>query len=262
MACALITRSIRALRQLHVHLLPERVDAAELGGSTAVVIDVLRATTTIAYALAAGARDVLPCLTIDDARAMAANLPRGQVLLAGERGGLPIVGFDLGNSPAEFTPEVVAGKTVVMTTTNGTKALLHCRNAARILAGSFANLSAICSAVEDGSRVDLVCAGTDGQVTDEDLLVAGAIVTRLAAESDWQLSPEAEQAARHWREVMGTDDEGQRSARLLAAMRSGLGGRNLVEIGMAADIALAAQIDRVVMVPRFDAATGRITPEQ
>lgn len=250
------------MRQLHVHLLPDQVDAAELRGSTAVVIDVLRATTTMAYALAAGAREILPCLTIDDARVMAANFPKGQFLLAGERGGLPIPGFDLGNSPAEFTPTLVTGKTIVMTTTNGTKALLHCRAAARILAGSFANLSAICSAVESGSRVDLVCAGTDGQATDEDLLVAGAIATRLTSAGKWQLSPDVERAIQHWQQVVGAGGEGERAERLLAAMRASLGGRNLVEIGMDADIVLAAATDRVSVVPRFDAATGRITAER
>ncbi|MEX2114189.1 MAG: 2-phosphosulfolactate phosphatase, partial [Pirellulales bacterium] len=87
--------------------MPEHVQPGDLANSTAVVIDVLRATTTIVAALAAGARAVVPCLTIEDAKTAAAALPREETVLGGERGGLPIEGFDLGNSPAEYTPERV-----------------------------------------------------------------------------------------------------------------------------------------------------------
>src|SRR5262245_18019417 len=107
---------------VRVHFLPSHVEPAELAGTTCAVLDVLRATTTMAQALASGAREVIPCLTVEDAQAQAAKLPAGQVVLGGERGGLRIAGFQLGNSPAEYTPATVASKSVVMTTTNGTKA--------------------------------------------------------------------------------------------------------------------------------------------
>ena len=90
----------------------------------AVVVDVLRATTMMVHALAAGCEAVIPCGEIDEARQVAASLPPGTALLAGEREGLPIDGFDLGNSPRSCTPEVCRGKTLVMTTTNGTRAIL------------------------------------------------------------------------------------------------------------------------------------------
>src|SRR5687768_3032349 len=122
-------------RTLDVHFLPELTSPEELAGGVVVVIDVLRASTTITYALAAGARELIPCLEIDDARAAATKLPPAQVVLGGERQGLPIAGFDLGNSPRDYTPERVGGKTVVFTTTNGTKAMLQCRQAARVLIG-------------------------------------------------------------------------------------------------------------------------------
>ena len=157
------------VQRLNVHALPEVVTAEDLAGTTAVVIDVLRATTTIVYALAAGARAVVPCLTIEAAHERAAAMAAGTALLAGERGGLAIPGFDLGNSPTEFTPEQVGGKYVVLTTTNGTKALLHCRAAEQVLVAALANLSALCGVLTDCPRVELVCAGTDGHVTEEDL---------------------------------------------------------------------------------------------
>src|SRR5215471_6039661 len=111
-------------RDVLVHLLPCQAPPGRLAGGLAVVIDVLRATTTIVYALAAGARCVRPCAEVAEAQALAAEMRVGRVLLGGERGGEPLPGFDLGNSPREFTPRVCRGCTLVLTTTNGTRALL------------------------------------------------------------------------------------------------------------------------------------------
>src|SRR3954447_24007137 len=122
--------------RVFVHLLPALVEPETLRDQTVVVVDVLRATTTIVHALAAGARAVVPCLEVEEARQRAANLPAGSAVLGGERQGLRIEGFDLGNSPTEYTPERVAGKTVVFTTTNGTRAMLHARGARRVVLGS------------------------------------------------------------------------------------------------------------------------------
>jgi 2-phosphosulfolactate phosphatase len=127
-------------RQIDVYLLPALVDPVELEGKAVVVIDVLRATTTIVHALAAGTSEVAPCEEIEDAKKLAATLG-SKAVLSGEREGLPIPGFDLGNSPAEFTRDRVAGKTLVFTTTNGTRAMHRCRHAARVLLGAFVNFS-------------------------------------------------------------------------------------------------------------------------
>ena len=124
---------------IHAHFLPRLTTPDALVGATVIVIDVLRATTTITAALAAGAERVIPCGELDDARRVREELAGGRppvsALLGGERGGLPIAGFDLGNSPAEYTPERVAGRTIAFTTTNGTQAMLHCRQAGRVLSG-------------------------------------------------------------------------------------------------------------------------------
>src|ERR1041384_8191351 len=107
-------------RTINVHLLPILVEPHELAGKLVVVIDVLRATTMIIHALAAGAKAVIPFLEVAGARELAERLP-GQAVLGGERGGNRIAGFDLGNSPLEYTPAAVGGKTLVFTTTNGTR---------------------------------------------------------------------------------------------------------------------------------------------
>jgi 2-phosphosulfolactate phosphatase len=111
-------------REVHVHLSPLLVCPRQLGGGIAVVVDVLRATTTIVYALVAGCLAVRPVAEVDEARALADGLPAGKALLAGERDGQPLPGFDCGNSPGEFTAARCRGTTVVLTTTNGTRALL------------------------------------------------------------------------------------------------------------------------------------------
>jgi len=166
---------------LTVHLLPSLTTAQDLGGGVVVVIDVLRASTTICQALAAGARAVIPCLEVDEARRTAERFAAGEVVLGGERQGVRIDGFALGNSPAEYTKATVGGRTVVFSTTNGTKAMHACRLADAVWIGAFVNFSAVLhrlrAAAGQGRPLHLLCAGTDGRVTGEDVLFAGALVT-------------------------------------------------------------------------------------
>ncbi|REK13063.1 MAG: 2-phosphosulfolactate phosphatase [Planctomycetota bacterium] len=248
---------------LRVNFLPELVAGDALAGAAVAVIDVLRATTTAIAALAAGARDVLPCLTIEDARRRAAEFPVGEAILGGERGGTAIEGFDLGNSPLEYTPHVVAGKSVVLTTTNGTKALLHCQAAAEIVLAGFVNLTAAAdrllkAANKHGGPIDVVCSGTDGAVTREDVLLAGALVDRIAGDDCPAIDDQAALARDAWRTVFGSGED--LPARLLPALVASRGGRNLSALGMQRDIEFAARVDEFQLVPRFDAASHSISP--
>src|SRR5262249_26176709 len=151
-------RRMPAARDVQVHLLPGLVPPGRLRGGTAVVIDVLRATTTMVHALAAGCSAVWPCAEIEEAQALAAALRPGRVLLAGERDGRPIPGFDLGNSPREFTPAVCRGAAVVLTTTNGTRALLRAAEAERAVAAALVNFSAACELLRQDTRpLHIIC---------------------------------------------------------------------------------------------------------
>jgi 2-phosphosulfolactate phosphatase len=182
--------------------------------------------------------------------------------LGGERGGLAIEGFDLGNSPAEYTRDVVAGRSVVLTTTNGTKALLHSRQASSIVLAAFVNLSAVCDHLLEIARrtgIDVICAGTDSHITREDVLLAGAIAERLADAADWQLDDAAALARDAWTAVWRDAADSARHARLTAALGASRGGRNLIAIGMDRDLETAAQIDRFNIVPKFDSSTGAVT---
>jgi 2-phosphosulfolactate phosphatase len=235
-------------RPIFVHLLPALFEPADLSGGVAVVIDVLRATSTIIQALANGAACVVPLSEIDEARARAAGAPPGTVLLGGERRGLPIPGFDLGNSPGEYTPEKVRDRQIMFTTTNGTRALIRAREARRILIGAVSNLSAVAKVLEQESGpVHLVCAGTDGRITLEDLLCAGGIAGRLQqAPADCEISDDATLLAVSLFESCGRDYD-----RVLAALRRSRGGRNLIDCGLESDIALCAVQDQFDFVPEL-----------
>jgi 2-phosphosulfolactate phosphatase len=164
-------------RPVHVHLLPTQASPEALRGGVAVVIDVLRATTTIVQALASGCQAIYPVEEIEDARKLAAGRHARKVLLGGERGGQPIAGFHLGNSPAEYTAEVCRGAEVIFTTTNGTRALLHAAAADQVLIAAFTNFSAVCGQLLQDSRpVHFVCAGMRGDIALEDALLAGAFI--------------------------------------------------------------------------------------
>ncbi|HEX7448181.1 MAG TPA: 2-phosphosulfolactate phosphatase [Pirellulales bacterium] len=251
------------MRSLQAHFLPDLTTPEALAGGTVVVIDVLRASTVIVHALAAGAREVIPCLEIDDARQVAARLPKGQAILGGERGGLPIEGFDLGNSPGEYTAERVSGKTVVFTTTNGTRAMRQCRQARRVLIGALVNASAIVEAVAAEERVHLLCAGTRGEITREDVLVAGLLADRLLSRlPDSDLPAEMDQARiardcyRRLTPKAGT--EAGAAVDFGLQLRHTQGGRNLTAISLERDIDDAAQIDRFAMVPELDVSRWAI----
>src|SRR5881409_1415617 len=176
-------------RSIEVLFSPAELSALtrrDLDRTACVVLDILRATTTMMTALANGAEAVIPVSEIPEALAIRDDRP--DVLLAGERNGLRIradqtggIDFDFGNSPREFLPEKVRGKTIVMTTTNGTRALRACAHADTVLIGSFLNLRAIVNWIrrELPPHLILVCSGTHSQAALEDTLAAGALCERL-----------------------------------------------------------------------------------
>ncbi|HEX8200172.1 MAG TPA: 2-phosphosulfolactate phosphatase [Isosphaeraceae bacterium] len=225
-----------------VHLLPELIPPGVLAGGVAVVVDALRATTVMIHALAAGCAAILPCHEVDEARRLAATLPPDTTLLVGERHGRPIAGFDLGNSPSAFTPEVCRGKTLVMTTTNGTRAILSCLEAERILVAAFVNLGATVARLRDESRpVHIVCSGTDGHISVEDALLAGLLTAQLPGALVRGSNDEAlivRSACQELEDVLVDGDP------LVQFLSQGRGGRRIRELGLAADIEAAARIDR------------------
>ena len=224
-----------------VHLVPPLVEPAQPPDGIAVVIDVLRATTTIVHALAAGCASVRPCAEIDEARTLAATFRKGSALLAGERDGKPIPGFDLGNSPREFTPKKCKDKTLIFTTTNGTRAILRAAQAERVLIAGFVNFSAVCEQLLGVARpVHIVCAGYHGEPCLEDTLLAGAFVEFFAEETDIRPNDSARLA---W------DCFENHGRILLGALECSQGGAHLCELGYEDDIRDAAVVDMFNLAP-------------
>lgn len=245
------------MQSIHVHFLPELVNDGQLTGRTVVVIDVLRATTTIAYALAAGATCVIPCTAVEEAREAGKEFGVSAAL-GGERDGIKIEGFDFGNSPTEYTREAIEGKTLFFTTTNGTRAMQTAKGAGRVLLAGFANLSAVCDCLADENAVEIVCAGTNRQITREDVLLAGAISEQLICnEHRPEMNDQATIALESWKRF--SQELAQNKVPLHESLRVSYGARNLIEIGLERDIEIAAQLDKLEIVPELDIAAWRIT---
>jgi len=216
---------------------------------TAVVIDVLRATTVITRALDSCASDVIVCGEIEEAFHLAEQFDPRPVL-CGERNCRPIQGFDLGNSPSEYQPAKVAGKQLVMTTTNGTRAVLASAGFPQIIAAAFNNLSAIIDYLSFQTEVSIVCAGTDGAITQEDMLLAGAIVTGLQPPSRPPILPDPGTAERQALELWSEYLSSGRS--LFDVLGETLGGCNLKAAGYDDDIRACAALNTTTTIGYID----------
>lgn len=236
-------------RRISVAFLPKLAAQDSVCGATVVVTDVLRATTTMISALVNGASEIIPTPDIPTALQLKSDLG-ANVVLGGERGGVIIPGFHNGNSPREFTRAVIGGKRLVLCTTNGTVAIESCRAANQVLIGAFVNLGAVAQRVGQSSRLLIVCAGTDGQITAEDALFAGALIDRLLSEdASWDLDDQAQIAFGCWQAAMRRMVAGEPLAKILG---QGLGGRNLRKLKYDDDIQFCAQIDILPHVPQLD----------
>lgn len=246
--------------EIRTCLLPLLSEPEDYSGSVAVILDILRASSTISYALHSGATAVIPCEEIEEAQQIAGELKQAhgddQVLLGGERMGVMIEGFDLDNSPACYPAETVAGKQIVFTTSNGTRALKHALQARRILIGSFMCLDAVLNELKNSEGVIyLVCAGTDGSITGEDCLCAGAIAAELQDQigQELVLDDSTRIVVDHYRSQI------QHEEGVLMAIRASLGGRNLIRRGFEDDIRLCSQRGLISAAPEYHHQSGTIT---
>jgi 2-phosphosulfolactate phosphatase len=245
---------VAAEPSIHVLFEPAARPHADLAGVTAVVIDAVRATTTVVAALAAGCVEVLPFRTAEEVLAEAARRPPGTVVTAGERLGVRIDGLDLNNSPSVMTPDTVAGRTLLLTTTNGTAAVLDALAARDVLVAAMPNRAAVarrCAAL--GRRVVFVTAGTVGTVSCEDTLVAGAVIDAMSAAPGggaFHLADSARTALLAW---LGARDC------LADVLHRTWGGAFIARLGLDADLAACAALDTSAIVPVAHAMPTRIT---
>ena len=222
--------------RVDVAFTPAELSAAPL----AIVVDVLRATSTITQALDSGYRRVLCCEEVEEAERL--RRERGESVLGGERLAVLIPGFDLGNSPSDYVEP--RGETVILTTTNGTRAIVAAAaRCGRVLVGSLLNLEAVTAAARKGREdVTVVCAGREGDFVLDDAYCAGRMVELLGG----TCSDAAEAAVRLARSFPGAED----------ALAASASAENLRANGLAADIAWCARESVCDVVPRFLGMTG------
>jgi 2-phosphosulfolactate phosphatase len=228
--------------RVDVSFTPAALAPAALAGASTLVIDVLRASTSIITALANGCAGVVPVAQPDEARRRAAGTPGA--LVAGERHGDPLEGFDLGNSPLEFTRERVGGRTVFLTTSNGTGALLAVRSAAAIGVAAFVNASAaVAWVLSAGRSLVIACAGDLGQRSIEDEVCAGLLVEQLrGARPDATIGADAEEAAGRARPYLKD---------LPRLAQDSPWARRLGNRGRGADLAVCLTLDSLAVVPVY-----------
>ncbi|GMU87134.1 MAG: putative 2-phosphosulfolactate phosphatase [Ignavibacteriales bacterium] len=232
------------MSRINVLFSPVGVDELYFSSKTAAVIDVLRASSTIVTAVMNGAKEIIPVGSIEFAVKVSGGMFGGQTLLCGEKNTKKVDGFNLGNSPAEFTSEVIGGKTVVLYTTNGTKAIVKAKFSSNLFITAFLNVKASAKKlIETGGDIEIICSGRNNEFSLEDTVCAGKLVSQiLKLKNTFQLTDSAA-AALSLFEMKKKDISG--------VMRNTEHGQILIENGFEADIEYCAQVDITNVVPTF-----------
>ncbi|MGC8903004.1 MAG: 2-phosphosulfolactate phosphatase [Fervidobacterium sp.] len=202
----------------------------------AVVIDVLRATSTMITALSNSASAIIPVSTINEAF----ELKKTGFLICGERKGLKPKGFDLGNSPLEFKEEVVNNRKIVLTTTNGTKALLKAMILSdNVYIGAFLNISALVKEISHYKKIAIVCAGNNGKPSYEDTQLAGFIIKKLMEKHSYELTDTSKIAYQLWNSLSKPDFTGSHA-------------KKLIQLGFQKDVEFCKRTDLFKTIGKFD----------
>lgn len=237
-------------RTLHIHCIPDDLRNEDIAGCQVVVVDVLRATTTITTALVNGACGILPVPEISAAVSDAKQSPL-RPLLGGERDAKKIAGFDLGNSPLEYTRERIGDHYITLSTSHGTKAILRSIAAHAVFIGCFRNLTSVSRLVSQSPLpLHIVCAGTDGRPSIEDTLCAITLAERLVL-LGWEPSPNFKRLMENY--------SGDLWAERVSMMLGGAAARRLGVLQYTKDIEFALQIDCDEAVPVVNPQTKMIS---
>lgn len=222
-------------RKIEVCLTPALLHLHDIKNSIVVVIDIFRATSSICYGIENGAEAIIPVASVE----ICSSYADTHCLLAAERNGEVVEGFDFGNSPFSYTKEKVEGKTVVLTTTNGTFAISESKHAKKVIIGSFLNLSAICNWLNlQEEDILLLCSGWKNNINLEDTLFAGAVISRL--KGDYRLD-DAGIAACDLYNLAKTDLQGY--------LKKSSHSERLRKLGIEKDIEFCLGIDQTTAIP-------------
>ncbi|MBN1637854.1 MAG: 2-phosphosulfolactate phosphatase [Ignavibacteriales bacterium] len=230
--------------KINVIFAPLDVEELFFTKKTTVVIDVLRATTTIATAIQNGVREVIPVNTVAFAMKVSGDAFGGQTILGGERNTKMIEGFNLGNSPLEYTPEVVSGKSVILFTTNGSKAIVQAKYSENLVTCCFNNLSVIAQhLIKLDEDILILCAGRNSMFSMEDCVCAGALIEKITESKEEVSLSDGATASSLLYKSLGKN--------ILKMLKETEHGKLLIENGFEKDLEYCAQIDSVNVVPSF-----------
>jgi len=230
--------------RVNVLFSPVITDELYFTGKTVVVIDVLRASTTIVAALQAGAKEVVPVASVEFAVKVSGGMFGGQILLGGERNTKKIEGFALGNSPLEYIPEIVAGKTIVFYTTNGSKAIVKAKFSENLFVCSYSNLSAVKNHILSlGNDVEILCAGKSNSFSMEDTICAGRFIKDIMSKKEDLEVTDTARAALSLNKAFGKTP--------LKMLKETEHGKLLLENGFEEDLNFTARVDTSNVIPYF-----------
>lgn len=231
----------------------DHIDEYSLRDRTVVVIDVLRAGSTIATALANGAKEIIPVNTVERAVKLSGSLFGDHILRGGERLGKSIEGFDLGNSPLEYTGERVQGKAIIYSTTNGSRAIEKARYAKSVVIGGFVNLSSLLGFLRNSAGdFVILCSGNSGKFSMEDSVCGGMLLNELGKDSGELVLSDAALAARALYKDFGRS--------IPKMVRSSEHGTYLASIGFTDDLKYCSTVDHLNVLPQLVGNVVKIKP--
>lgn len=231
--------------RIELEFAPHQIDELALRDKAVVVIDVLRASTSIATALYNGAKEIIPVTTVERAVKISGNLFGDYVLRGGERNGKMIEGFNLGNSPSDYSEEKVRGKAIIFSSTNGSLAIEKSRFARSVAIGGFVNISLVVRFMKELKQdFTILCAGNNGSFSLEDSVCAGMLLSKLSDDDHLELSLSDAAIA-----AMMLYKGYSRS--LLKMVKNSEHGKYLTSIGFGDDLAICAGVDTVPVLPQL-----------
>jgi 2-phosphosulfolactate phosphatase len=237
--------------KLNVIFSPFQSDEIFFTGKTTVVIDVLRASSTIISALESGAREVIPVGTIEFAVKVSGGMFGGQTLLGGERNTKKIEGFALGNSPSEYTKEIVSGKTIVFYSTNGSKAIVKAKYSDNLFICSFSNINALANhLIKLNEDIIVLCSGNNNFFSLEDSVCAGKLVQEILSKNSKVSLTDSSNAAIAIFKTFGKD--------VKKMLRNTEHGQLLLNNGYEEDIELCAKLDSSDVIPVYSGSAIKV----
>lgn len=240
--------------KINVHFTPLSVDELYFTGKTTVVIDVLRASTTIITALQNGAKEIIPVGTVEFAVKVSGGMFGGQTLLGGERNTKKIEGFALGNSPFEYSEDVVSGKSVILYTTNGTKAIVRAKFSADLFICAFLNVNALANHLAVLNKdFDIVCSGRLNNFSIEDTVCAGKLISEIEKLNTDIILSDSARASQALNKSFGKS--------ILKMLKESEHGKILIENGFTEDLNFCSKLNNTNAIPYFTGNVLKLLPE-